>query len=116
MPVIDVRSNQPVSVERKFAPARNMNAWLPGERCIPTQRPVSANRVARLLDLVQIHFAVTKPGFDKGDRRLVAIDPPKLTRRVFKVHILCVDAIGLIVWKALIVGFENLDDSHSVNL
>lgn len=116
MPVIQVRGNQSLVIQRQFAPAGNGDVRLPGERCLPTQRPVGADGLARLFNAVQLHFAVPKPGLDKGDRFLVAIDPAKLTRRVFKVHIFSVDAVRLIVWKPLIVSFENLDNSHNVNL
>ncbi len=65
--------------------------------------------------MVQIHPTVAKPGLDKGDRFLVAIDPPKLTRWVFKVHILSVDAVRLLVWKALVVVFKDLENIHEKN-
>jgi hypothetical protein len=61
---------------------------------------------------MQIHFAVPKPGLDKRDRAFVAINPPKLTRRVFEIHILSIDAVSLINRKALVVVFENLKNVH----
>ena len=61
---------------------------------------------------MQIHLAVAKPGVDKGDRAFVAIDPPKLTRRVFEIHILSVDAVGLVNRKALVVVLEDLKNVH----
>ncbi len=70
---------------------------------MPTQRPISANSVARLLNRVQIHLAVAKPGLDESDRLLVAIDSSKLTRRVFEIHVIGVDAVGLALRKALII-------------
>jgi len=61
---------------------------------------------------MQIHLAVAKPALDKRDRALVAINPPKLTRRVFEIHILSVDAVSLVNRKALVVVLEDLKNVH----
>lgn len=70
------------------------------------------DNVVGLLNAVQIHLAVAKQGLDKGDRFFIAIDPPKLTCRVFKVHILRINAVCLVSRKPLIVVFENLKNRH----
>jgi len=111
-PIVHMGANQPFVVELQLAPAGNVDAGLPGQRRCPVQRPVRANLVAILLDVVQIHLGIAEPGFDEAQHGVVAIAPPKLVHRVFEVHIVAVDAVGLIRRKVAIVRLEYLNNIH----
>jgi hypothetical protein len=62
--------------------------------------------------LMEIHLGIIKPGLDKANHLLIAVDTSELVEGVFKIDIFSVDAIGLVNWEPLIVLFENLDNVH----
>lgn len=112
VPVINMGHNQPVIIDCKFAPTGDGNTRLPGQWGIPTKCPVGADLVRCLLDVVYFHVAVTKPGLDEADHLPIAIASPKFRHRIFKVHILGVDFVGLILREAIVVGLENGQQIH----
>lgn len=75
--------------------------------------PIGADGVTVSLDIVEVELGVKKPGINKLDHFLVAIAPPKFSHWISEIHIVCVDAVGLVLRKIAIVLFEDVQNVHS---
>lgn len=115
MPVVNVGNDEALIVEGEFAPAGDGNAGVPGEGSVPTEGPVGTDLGGGLLlEVVDIHLAVTEPGLDEADHLPIAIAPTKGGHWVFEVHILSVERVGLVGREAIVVGFERGQKIHEL--
>lgn len=83
---------------------------------MPGKGPSRLDLVSLLLNLMEFHLGVDKPGLNKLDHAFILLQTSKLGQGITEVDICSVESIGLILGEAIVVLFERLDNVHTVDL
>ncbi len=112
VPVVLMGCNEAAIAQPQFTPAADGDRGFPGQGRFPVQGPIGANAIALPLNAVQLHPTVEKPGLDQANHCLIPLHASKLRHRIFEIHVLLVQTVGLILGKPSIIRLQTFDNIH----
>jgi hypothetical protein len=116
MPIINVGDDQPDFIQFQFAPAGNRRPGSPRQGRRPTQRPIGADRLPHLLDVMEFELRLGKKPIDHPNHLLIPRNPPKFGHRVFEIHVGGVQVIALVDRETGVIFPQALQNVHRISV